>query len=158
VHQSLEQLKGGGFQFKGTKTRRSRRAVPLTAEAIALLKAHRAEQNAVRLQAPGYNAEGLLFPDPSTGLPWKPDHFSTTFGRRARRIGINVTFHGLRHSFATIALRARVPMKVVSDILGHTTTALTADLYTHVLEDMQHQAADAVGAALMAAQRVALNR
>ncbi|HEY1654786.1 MAG TPA: hypothetical protein VGF86_06730 [Candidatus Tumulicola sp.] len=43
-------------------------------------------------------------------------------------------------------------MKLDSDILGHTTTAITADLYTHVLDDIQHDAADRVGAALASAQ------
>jgi integrase len=69
---------------------------------------------------------------------------------------VTVTFHGLRHSWATIALRARVPLKLVSNVLGHTTTSFTADTYMHVLEDMQHEAADRVGEAFAAARRRAL--
>jgi integrase len=153
VRRALEQQKGGECAFKDTKTKKSRRPVPLTGEAGELLKAHRAAQNAIRLSTGGsYNAEGLVFPDPSTGMLWGPDRFSSAFYYRAHKLGIAITFHGLRHSFATIALRARVPMKLVSDILGHTTTAITADLYTHVLEDMQHEAADQVQAALSLAR------
>ncbi|MEO9262906.1 MAG: tyrosine-type recombinase/integrase [Candidatus Baltobacteraceae bacterium] len=54
---------------------------------------------------------------------------------------------GLRHSFATIALGARIPMKIVSEMLGHTTTAITADIHTHVIDDMQQAAADQIGEA-----------
>ena len=100
----------------------------------------------------GYNPESMVFPEPATGAPWGSDRFSSLFYYRAHKLGVPITFHGLRHSFATIALRARVPMKLVSEMLGHTTIAITADLYTHVLEDMQHDAADLVSAALSIAR------
>jgi integrase len=57
-----------------------------------------------------------------------------------------VTFHGLRHSYASISLRAGTPLKVVSEMLGHTTTATTADLYTHVLGNLKAEAADRLDA------------
>lgn len=156
VRRALEQIKGSVSAFKDTKTLKSRRQVPLMAEAIEVLKAHRAEQNAIRLRTPGYNAEGLVFCELATGRTWDPGKFSDAFRRATRRLGVDVTFHGLRHSWATIALRARVPMKLVSDVLGHTTTAFTADTYMHVLEDMQHEAADRVGEAFAAARKRAL--
>ncbi len=53
-----------------------------------------------------------------------------------------MTFHGLRHSFASISLRAGTPLKAVSEMLGHTTT----DLYTHVLPDLKSEAADRLDA------------
>ncbi len=155
VRRSLEQIGAGVSAFNDTKTLRSRRPVPLSAQAVDLLTGHRARQNAVRLQSPGYNAADMIFPDAATGLPWDPGRFSEAFRRAVKQLKVQVTFHGLRHSYATIALRARVPMKIVSDILGHTTTATTADLYTHVLEDMQHEAAERVGSALTATPRSA---
>jgi integrase len=156
VRRSLEQTESRKWAFKDTKTLGSRRPVPLTAEAIDVLKAHRAEQNRVRLKTAGsYNGQRMVFPNPATGDVWDPGKFSEAFRRAAKRLKAGVTFHGLRHSFATIALRARVPMKLVSDILGHTTTAITQDLYTHVLDDMQHDAADRVGEAFAAARRKA---
>jgi integrase len=156
VRRSVEQLERHVFAFKDTKTLKSRRAVPLTAEAIDLLTAHRAQQNALRLKSNGaYNPDDLVFPNPATGLVWDLGKFSEAFRRAARIAGVNVTFHGLRHTFATIALRARVPMRLVSDILGHSTTALTADIYTHVLEDMQREAAERVAEAIAHARRKA---
>lgn len=156
IQRSLEQIRPGVNAFKDTKTKKSRRQVPLTDEAIDILRKHRAEQSAIKLSTGGtYNPADMVFPEPATGLAWDPARFSGMFYRAAHRVGIPITFHGLRHSFATIALRARVPMKLVSDILGHTTMAVTADLYTHVLEDMQHEAADRVGEALSIARRKA---
>lgn len=80
------------------------------------------------------------FRDSARGLPWGPDRFSRVFSRQMRRLKINVTFHGLRHTFATVLLREGVSMKLVSDMLGHETIAITADIYTHVPEAMQHEA------------------
>jgi integrase len=48
-----------------------------------------------------------------------------------------VTFHGPQDSYASISPRAGTPLKVVSEMLGNTMTAITADLYTHVLGDLR---------------------
>jgi integrase len=54
-------------------------------------------------------------------------------------------FHGLRHTGATLLLRGGVPLKVVSDILGHANISFTARTYLHVGESMQDEAAQAMG-------------
>jgi hypothetical protein len=50
-------------------------------------------------------------------------------------------------------LRAGTPLKVVSEMLGHTTTAITADLYTHVLGDLRADAADRLDAIFEKAEK-----
>lgn len=55
-------------------------------------------------------------------------------------------FHDLRHTFATLSLLAGIPMKAVSEQLGHATLAMTADTYTHVLPVMMSDAAIALDA------------
>ena len=55
-----------------------------------------------------------------------------------------LTFHGLRHAFATMALQAGKNPKVVSEALGHSKISITLDLYSHVIPDMQNELADAV--------------
>jgi integrase len=57
-----------------------------------------------------------------------------------------IVIHGLRHSYASAALEAGVAMKVVSDRLGHSSMAVTADLYTHVRREVDQEAADQVAA------------
>jgi Phage integrase family len=95
----------------------------------------------------------LVFPNPRAGEPWLPDSFSNEFlGAVAASKLPKVTFRGLRHSYASISLRAGTPLKVVSEALGHTTTAITADLYTHVLGELQAEAAQRLDAIFDAAE------
>jgi integrase len=61
---------------------------------------------------------------------------------RARGEVLGLTFHGLRHTCATLVLLSDVPVKVVSERLGHADVALTLRIYSHVLPGMQKNAAD----------------
>ena len=51
----------------------------------------------------------------------------------------DVRFHGLRHGVATVLLAAKVDLKVVSELLGHSSVAITTDIYAHVLPEMQQE-------------------
>ena len=55
-----------------------------------------------------------------------------------------MTFHGLRHAFATLALKQKIHPKIVSEALGHSKTGITMNLYSHVIPDMQDELADVV--------------
>jgi integrase len=59
-----------------------------------------------------------------------------------------IRFHDLRHTCATQLLGKNVNAKVVSDMLGHASTAITLDTYSHVLPNMQDSAAEAIEEAL----------
>ena len=59
-----------------------------------------------------------------------------------------IKFHGLRHTCATLLLRAGVPVKVVQERLGHKKVEITMNIYQHVLPDMQEDAAAKLGAIL----------
>ena len=59
-----------------------------------------------------------------------------------------IKFHGLRHTCATLLLRARTPVHVVGERLGHSKVSMTMEVYAHVLPDMQQEAADLLGALL----------
>jgi integrase len=62
-----------------------------------------------------------------------------------------IRLYDLRHTFATLALSAGVPVKVVSEALGHASAVLTLDTYSHVLPHMQDEAAARVEALLLEA-------
>lgn len=148
VRRALEQLENG-CAFKEPKTKKSRRHIALHADALEALRKHKAQQNGVRLALGGeYNAEGLVFPDPLTGEAWVPDRFSSAFYYQAHKAEINVSFHGLRHSFATIAQRAGASLKDTSDSLGHSAIGITADMYSHVFDDSRRGVAERVGEAI----------
>jgi integrase len=55
-----------------------------------------------------------------------------------------IRFHELRHTFATLQLGNQQPIKIVSEMMGHSRTGITQDLYTHVSAQMQRKAADAL--------------
>ena len=56
----------------------------------------------------------------------------------------HLTFHGLRHAHATLSLKAGINPKIVSEALGHSKVGITLDLYSHVLPNMQKEAAQVV--------------
>ena len=83
------------------------------------------------------------------GLPLHPDTFTSTFKRLRDPLPLPaITLHDLRHTSATLALAAGVHPKVVSERLGHANISITLDLYSHVIEDMQSEAAEQIGALL----------
>ena len=80
------------------------------------------------------------------GSPLVPDRVTQDFARIVRRAEFpHMTLHGLRHAFATISLTAGVDLKTTSEMLGHSSIAITADIYSHVLPQVQQAAAEAVG-------------
>lgn len=81
------------------------------------------------------------------GSPWHPDRISKLFDQAVKAAPVpRIRLHDLRHSWATLALRAGVHPKVVQERLGHKNISITMDLYSHVLPDMQESAAELVAA------------
>ncbi|MGW4426459.1 tyrosine-type recombinase/integrase [Streptosporangium sp. NPDC004631] len=81
------------------------------------------------------------------GEPLRPEYVSERFGTLAGRAGLPpVRLRDLRHGAATMPLTAGVPIKVISEILGHATSSFTSDMYTSVAEELSEQAAAAIAA------------
>jgi integrase len=79
------------------------------------------------------------------GEPIHPHTFSQSFERIVRKAGLRpIRLHDLRHTHATLALKAGVPVKVISERLGHESPAFTLKQYAHVIPGMQAEAARAV--------------
>jgi len=78
-----------------------------------------------------------------------PDYFSQVFERHVAKSELpTIRLDDLRHTHATILLKASVPVKVVSERLGHSSPAFTMTVYQHVLPGMQADAARAFGEAV----------
>ena len=152
VRRSIEQTKGV-LKFKDTKGKRSR-ALSLPTLAIDALKKHSDQQNECRrLLGDAYYQNGLIFPS-EDGSIWRPDSFTSAFVTLAERAGLKgIRFHDLRHSHASQLLRHGVHPKVVQERLGHSSIAITMDVYSHLLPGMQEEAAKKVDQALRAAIR-----
>jgi integrase len=82
----------------------------------------------------------------------RPEYITLMFGRLIKRLGLpEVSFHTLRHTHATQLLKEGIHPKIVSERLGHATVGLTLDVYSHVLPDMQTEAARRIDSALLSA-------
>lgn len=140
----------GGFEFAEPKSARSRRQISLTLTAIAALRRHRAGQLEERLGAgSSWTDHDLVFASEIGGPLDGSNILRRSFHPLLHRAGLpRVRFHDLRHSAATLMLSRGVPLKIVSEILGHSQISLTADTYMHVTPGMQREAAAAVDAAL----------
>ena len=76
------------------------------------------------------------------GRPMNSDYLAREFKRLLSEAGLpQMRLYDLRHTAATLALTAGVPAKVVSEQLGHASSAFTLDVYAHVLPHMQSEAA-----------------
>jgi integrase len=122
---------------------------PLTRAAVTALRQHRVRQVAERLATGvgGWQDLDLVFPN-AVGRPINASNLlHQRFHPLLKRAGLpRIRFHDLRHTYATIALGRGVPLKVVSDALGHSSIAITADTYMHVTPGMSRAAADAMDA------------
>lgn len=127
------------------KTLRGERKIALDAETIRALRSHRVAQlREMDVLGAGYRNQDLVFAR-ENGDPVHPDYFSQTFDRTVRRLGLpKIRLHDLRHTHATLGLKAGVPIKVMSDRLGHATTAFTMDIYTHAIPAIEHEAAEQI--------------
>jgi integrase len=128
-----------------TKTARSRRLVVLAPVTVAALKAHRARQAQDRLAIrSAYRETGLVFTH-IDGTSLKPATVSRIFDRLVSEVDVpRITLHGTRHTWATLALLEGIPAKVVAELLGHSSTRVTLDVYSHVDEGMQADATSRV--------------
>lgn len=153
VVQQVVQL-GTQLHLGRPKTRSGERLVAVDLTTVALLEAHRERQRREQeAWGSAWHQTGHVFTY-QDGHVLQPDYVTHKFRRDARRAGLpSIRFHGLRHTSASLALAAGVPMKVVSDRLGHSTTTITADLYSHVLPVVARDAADAIGALFETAEQ-----
>lgn len=93
-----------------------------------------------------YKDEDLVFAR-ADGSCLDPDVVSQQFDRLVRRSGLpRIRFHDLRHTNATLGLAAGVHPKVMSERLGHTSIAITLDLYSHAIPALDADAADRIAA------------
>ncbi|CAN0422643.1 unnamed protein product, partial [Phaeothamnion confervicola] len=136
--------KGAAIIRQGTKTNAGSRTVRLTAETLTALKAHKKRQAETRLKAATWEDNDLIVCT-SLGTPINPNNVSRSFERLVTLAGVpRIRVHDLRHTSATMLLRAGVPAKIVSERLGHASVGITMDLYSHVTPDMQDGAAEAI--------------
>jgi len=94
------------------------------------------------MYGPAYEDHDLVFCQPN-GKPMHPDTPTSWFPAFLERVGLpRLNFHCLRHTHASLLLKAGVNIKIISERLGHSSVRITYDLYSHLMPGMQREAAD----------------
>jgi integrase len=117
---------------------------------VSALKAHRKRQLEERMTLGEiYEDRGLIFSS-CVGTSVNPENLvNRSFKPLLKKAGLpEIRFHNLRHTCATLLLGRGVHPKLVQELLGHATIAMTLDTYSHYLPSMGDQAAGAMGDAL----------
>jgi integrase len=139
-------------QVSEPKTAKGRRSLALDPVTVAALRAHRARQAEDKLAVGGRYRDSELVFTGLDGTAVHPERFSDWFRQHVRAAGLpRIRLHDVRHSYATAALAAGVPAKVVSERLGHANIAITMDTYSHVLPGLDEQAAGQVARLILGA-------
>lgn len=132
------------------KTARSRRSLFLTPQLVDLLRRHRVRQAEERMAVgEAWEDHGLVFPS-EVGTPLDPDNLSHLFSKICRTAGLgHWHLHELRHSGASLMLAQGTDLYVVSEVLGHSSIAITKDVYGHLVEGQKRAAAELMSRALL---------
>lgn len=147
VRQTLQHI-AGEFQVLPPKTQRSHRTIELSAATVAMLREHHAAQakERERLAAIWHDLD-LVFPAPD-GQPLHRRIFYRDFMLVVEASTIadfsTITWHGLRHTAASLWIKAGVDIFTVSRRLGHSQASFTMDVYGHMLAGQQQAAAEAL--------------
>lgn len=135
VQRTLKYIEGQGYLEDTPKTRTSTRDIPLTEDILTLLENQKGYW--------GFKVERLdryLFCN-EEGKPLSRERVQAEIDRTIKRIRAaghdfpRITSHVFRHTFATRAIEAGMQPQVLKTILGHSSLAMTMDLYSHVLPD-----------------------
>ena len=138
----MHRLQGGRVIFLEPKTAKSRRQVSLTPDSAITLREHYEQQKQDR-EALGMSLDGdsLVF-SRLDGTPIPPITVNHAFIRIMRKAGLSgIRMHDLRHTHATLMMKQGANPKIVQERLGHSSFAVTMDIYSHVVPGLQEAAA-----------------
>ncbi|MFE6611582.1 tyrosine-type recombinase/integrase [Amycolatopsis sp. NPDC057786] len=135
---------GWRAEFGEPKSEASGRVIAIDTATTDVLATHKQRQ--ANLQAAAGDAwieNGLVCTEPD-GKPLQPSHLSDAFHAIADAAGLPpIRLHDLRHGAATLMIAAGADLKQVQELLGHSSIAITADTYTHVLPELARETAEA---------------
>ena len=146
VRRALVRAAAGGAEFAEPKTAGSTRRVELSTTAVDALREQwrRQQEDKRRASNRAWRDLDLVFTN-RFGSPLNPQNtVQRQFYPLLEKLGLpKIRFHDLRHTAATLLLAAGVHPKIVSEMLGHSDTGITLDLYSHVIPGLHQRAAAA---------------
>lgn len=156
VSNNLVQTSNGSIS-KEPKSETSNRTIDLPDSLTVLLRKHKKIQAENKLLlGPSYDNSGFVCCK-ADGTPYTPGYCSKKFKKFLEDNNLpHIRLHDLRHSNATLMLKYGVQPKVASSRLGHSSIAITLDLYSHVLPEMQREVANQIDSGIF--QKLINNR
>lgn len=165
VRRGLKRIKGEGLVIDGVKTKTSRRTIHLPSTTAGCLREHKRRQERERAEFSGEWPDRPLGVDlvfrTVTGTALDPSNVWSYLSEATKHAGAEYEDedrkvikpgtglghwhpHELRHSAASLLIAQGVPLKVVSEMLGHSSITVTADIYAHVMAPARDEAANAM--------------
>ena len=141
VKAAIDETEETGLTFKTPKSKAGVREIPTPEIVVEALRDFRRQQQEQRLalRAGKLTDDVLLFARPDGG-PQSPHTLSADWRKIASRTGLSVTFHGLRHTYASMLIDAGVDVVRVSKQLGHSSPTITLDVYAHLFDQREDKA------------------
>lgn len=138
VKEQLHRVKGEGLKsINKTKTEDSTRTVSISDELYLILNDWKGKQNK--------DKDDDYVCINKNGNPLSPEFITKKLKKIVDEIGFNgFRFHDFRHSFATLLISKGVDIKIISELLGHSTIRVTSDIYAHVLKPIQDEAVNKI--------------
>ena len=134
------------------KSRKGVRSVPLPSITVDVLRARREAQQFERalIGEESWRADALVF-NAEDGAPLHRNTITKQFHVRVRAAGIgHLRPHDLRHTYGSLLMSQGVPLKTISELMGHASIEVTADVYLHSLDVQVRDTANSVERALSA--------
>lgn len=152
VAHTVTEVRGRKIGQDHGKSDAAERSLALDPRTVAALRRWKVQQAEERLAYPGeWPDTGLVFTR-EDGQGHRPKRLSSTFTTTTDRLGLErIGLHGLRHSYATAALRAGVSPEVLAKRLGHASVTITLGIYAHVFEQDDQAAAERAADAILGA-------
>ena len=133
----------GKVILKEPKTDTSKRTISAPKEVMAMLKDYKRKYLQDKLQGKIKDCN-LLFLDKNEN-PIAEDVLSKKFSRFLKKHNLkHIRFHDLRHSHVTLLINAKVPIKVISERVGHSNVNTTLNIYSHTLKEMDQEASEKI--------------
>jgi len=138
----------GSVILKNPKTESSERTISAPNEIMSMLKNHKKKQLESKLKGEISNKMNLLFFDKNE-KPIAQDVLSKKFSKFLKDNNLeHIRFHDLRHSHVTLLINSKVPIKVISERVGHSNINTTLNIYAHALKEMDSEASDKISETL----------
>lgn len=145
INKATQYIVGMGIIEKETKTVTSNRTITITEETIKALKDYKIQQSLDKLKCGSKWGNSKRVFTTECGSDMHPNRPGKILNRVIEKYGFKkVKFHGLRHTSISLQLNNGVPLQVASRRAGHSTTAVTDKIYTHIFEETEETCAKVI--------------